>query len=54
MPASMLPYENKEARAIEINIEPSSYATTRTDLFLQARATVAAKELAKRLERFTS
>jgi len=49
----MLPYENREARAIEINIEPSSY-TTRTDLFLQARATVAAKELAKRLERFTS
>jgi hypothetical protein len=25
MPTSMLPYESREARAIEINIEPSSY-----------------------------
>jgi len=49
MPASMLPYENKNARTVEINVEPSAYTTSRTDLFLKARATVAAKELAGRL-----
>lgn len=49
MPASMLPYEAKNTRTIEINIEPSSYTSALTDLFLQTRATVAAKELAKRL-----
>jgi hypothetical protein len=41
----MLPYGNKESRAIEINIEPSSYTATHTDLFLQTRATVAANGL---------
>ncbi len=49
MPASMLPYENRKARTIEINIEPSSYTSALTDLFLQTRATVAAKEISKRL-----
>jgi len=49
MPASMIPYEAQKARIIEINVEPSAYTQHRTDLFLRAKATEAAKELAKRL-----
>jgi NAD-dependent deacetylase len=49
MPASMIPYEAKKARIIEINIEPSAYTEHRTDLFLQAKATDAARELGRRL-----
>jgi NAD-dependent deacetylase len=48
MPASRLPYES-DAPAIEINIAPSTYTTDRTNLFLQAKATEAARELEKRL-----
>ena len=49
MPASMIPYEARQARVIEINVQPSAYTEHRTDLFLQAKATEAAKELAERL-----
>jgi NAD-dependent deacetylase len=49
MPASMIPYEAKKAKVIEINVEPSTYTEYRTDIFLQAKATEAARELAKRL-----
>ncbi len=49
MPASMIPYEARHAKMIEINVEPSAYTAERTDLFLQAKATEAARELAKRL-----
>jgi len=49
MPASMLPYEAKGAKFIKINIEPSSYTNSLTDIFLQDRATIASKKLAKGL-----
>ena len=46
MPASRLPYLAPEAcTVIEINIEPSAYTETLTHLFLQERATVAARKL---------
>ncbi|WP_292663676.1 NAD-dependent deacylase [Nitratifractor sp.] len=50
MPASMIPYEAKGAKVIEINVEPSAYTHTLTGLFLQAPATQAARELASRLK----
>ncbi len=49
MPASMIPYEAKKAKVIEINIEPSSYTNSLTDIFLQDRATVVAKQIAQRM-----
>ncbi len=49
MPASMIPYEARNAKVIEINIEPSAYTEERTDLFLQAKAGEAALELGRRL-----
>ncbi|NPA28908.1 MAG: NAD-dependent deacylase [Epsilonproteobacteria bacterium] len=49
MPASMLPFEAKKARVIEINPEPTRYSEEKTDLFLQAKAGEAALALAKRL-----
>ncbi len=49
MPASMIPYEAKNAKVIEINIEASAYSSWRSDIFLKAKAGQAAKELAKRL-----
>jgi len=45
MPASQIPYLAKKAKVIEINIEPSNYTSTLTDLFLQDKATVAAGKL---------
>ena len=50
MPASQLPYQATHARVIEINIAPSRYTETLTDLFVQAKATVAADELSRRLK----
>lgn len=47
MPASQIPYLAKQAKVIEINIEPSNYTHTLTDLFLQDKATVAAGKLEK-------
>ena len=35
MPASQIPYLAKQANVIEINIEPSTYTSTITDLFLE-------------------
>ena len=49
MPASMIPFEAKEARVIEINPEPSRYTEEKTDLFLQAKAGEAAEALRNRL-----
>ncbi len=49
MPASMIPFEARHAKMIEINVEPSAYTPERTNLFLQTKATEAAKELARRL-----
>ena len=49
MPASMIPYEARNAKVIEINVEPSAYTEERTDLFLQAKAGEAALELGRRL-----
>jgi len=49
MPASMIPFEVRGAKVIEINVEPSRYTEDLTDIFLNDRATVAAKELAQRL-----
>jgi NAD-dependent deacetylase len=45
MPASQIPYLAKQADVIEINIEPSAYTSTITDLFLKDKATVAAERL---------
>ncbi len=46
MPASQLPYTVPEScRIIEINIEPSSFTPRITDIFLEEKATVAAKKL---------
>ena len=51
MPASMIPFEVRgRAKVIEINVEPSRYTEDLTDIFLCDKATVAAKELAGRLE----
>jgi NAD-dependent deacetylase len=49
MPASMIPFEVQGAKVIEINVEPSRYTEELSDIFLQDRATVAAKRLAERL-----
>ncbi len=51
MPASMIPAYAKEngARIIEINIEPSNYTHTVTDLFLQGKATDIMSRLAGEL-----
>ncbi len=51
MPASMIPAYAKEngARVIEINIEPSKYTETVTDLFLQGKATEIMNQLAREL-----
>ena len=49
MPASMIPYEAKQAKVIEINVEPSAYTENLTDLFLHSPATEAAHKLAERL-----
>jgi len=47
MPASQLPYLAKQngAKIIEINIEPSNYTSTITDIFLNNKATVASNKL---------
>ena len=44
MPASEFPYISK-AKVIEINPEPSKYTQTKTDIFLQECAGIAAKKL---------
>ena len=51
MPASELPYIAKEkgAKIIEINIEPSNYTQTITDIFLKDKATIASDKLKKEL-----
>ena len=49
MPASMIPFEARGAKVIEINVEPSRYTEELTAIFLRDRATVAAKNLAERL-----
>ena len=47
VPASMIPYESKNATIIEINIENSKYTEWLTDIFLKEKATRAAERLAK-------
>ncbi len=49
MPASMIPFEAREAKVIEINPEPSRYTEEKSDIFLRERATVVAEELTRRL-----
>ena len=51
MPASQIPILAKQngAKIIEINIEPSNYTNTITDIFLQDKATVACNKLKKEL-----
>ena len=48
-PASYLPYENKNAFVIEINIKKSAFTPQLTDIFLQERASIASKKLANLL-----
>ena len=47
MPASLIPYEAKKnnKRIIEINIQPSAYTNTITDIFLQGKATEMMQQL---------
>ncbi len=47
MPASQLPYLAKNAKVLEINIEPSNYTKSITDIFLQDKATSVGKKLAE-------
>jgi NAD-dependent deacetylase len=49
MPASMIPFEVQGAKVIEINVEPSRYTEDLTDIFLEDRATVAARKLEEAL-----
>ena len=49
MPVSQIPYLAKQANVIEVNIEPSTYTSTIIDLFLEDKATVAAKKLGELL-----
>jgi len=51
-PASQIPILAKQngAKIIEINIEPSNYTNTITDIFLQDKATVASKKLKEELK----
>lgn len=51
MPASAIPYEAKEkgAKIIEININPSNYTDSITDIFLKGKATEVMTELIKKL-----
>jgi NAD-dependent deacetylase len=47
MPASLIPYEAKKngKKVIEINIAPSNYTGTITDIFLQGKATIIMHQL---------
>jgi len=49
MPASLIPYEAKKnnRKIIEINISPSNFTNTITDIFLQGKATEIMKSLVK-------
>jgi NAD-dependent deacetylase len=49
MPASLIPYRAKEnnKKIIEVNIEPSNYTPTITDLFLEGKATEVVPQLNK-------
>ena len=51
MPASLIPYTAKHnnKKIIEINIEPSNYTNTVTDIFLQGKATEVMQSLLKNL-----
>ncbi|WP_457562124.1 SIR2 family NAD-dependent protein deacylase [Caminibacter pacificus] len=53
MPASQLPILAKQngAKIIEINIEPSNYTNSITDIFLNDKATVASNKLKEELEK---
>lgn len=53
MPASMIPYQAKRnnVKIIEINIEPSNYTNSITDIFLQGKASEIMKELLERLKK---
>lgn len=48
-PASYLPYENRDATVIEINIEESAFTPQLTDIFLRDKASIASKKLAEML-----
>jgi len=51
MPASAIPYEAKEngAKIIEININPSNYTNSITDIFLEGKATEVMSKLIKKI-----
>lgn len=55
MPASLVPQmaSRNKATIIEINVEPSNYTRTITNVFLRDKATVAMKKLAEMLSRMT-
>ncbi|MBS3742083.1 MAG: NAD-dependent deacylase [Candidatus Cloacimonetes bacterium] len=47
MPASLIPYQSKRngAKIVEVNIKPSNYTESITDIFLQGKATKTMQEL---------
>ena len=51
VPACLLPNAAKQrgAKIIEINVEPSNYTHTITDIFLQGKATLIMSDLLKEL-----
>jgi NAD-dependent deacetylase len=53
MPASFIPHRAKEsgAKIIEINLEPSAYTNSITDIFLQGKATEIMKSLIEELNK---
>ncbi|MBN2275863.1 MAG: NAD-dependent deacylase [Bacteroidales bacterium] len=52
MPASLIPYEAKKngKKIIEVNISPSNYTNSTTDIFLQGKATVIMRQLLSALD----
>ncbi|MEA2096908.1 MAG: NAD-dependent deacylase [Candidatus Cloacimonadota bacterium] len=52
IPASIIPFEAKRngAKIIEVNIQPSNYTNTITDVFLQGKATEIMEKLLKSFE----
>ncbi len=53
MPASMIPFEAKKRgkKIIEINVSPSKYTGSITDIFLEGKASVVMEKLLKRIRK---
>jgi len=56
MPASMIPFEAKKRgkKIIEINVIPSKYTASITDIFLEGKASVVMEKLLKRIRKINN